>query len=45
VGFNYRMPNLNAALGVAQLERLDAAVDEKRRLAAVYRRRSATSTA
>jgi perosamine synthetase len=35
--FNYRMPNLNAALGVAQLERLDAAVEEKRALAAVYR--------
>lgn len=36
VGFNYRMPNLNAALGVAQLERLPAAVDEKRRLAEAY---------
>ena len=36
VAFNYRMPNLNAALGVAQLERLDAAVSEKRRLAAAY---------
>ena len=35
-GFNYRMPNLNAALGVAQLERLDAAVEEKRRLASAY---------
>jgi perosamine synthetase len=34
--FNYRMPNLNAALGVAQLERLDAAVEEKRRLAHAY---------
>ncbi len=34
--FNYRMPNLNAALGVAQLERLDAAVEEKRRLARAY---------
>lgn len=37
VAFNYRMPNLNAALGVAQLERLDAAVEEKRRLAERYR--------
>jgi perosamine synthetase len=35
-GFNYRLPNLNAALGVAQLERLPAAVEEKRRLASVY---------
>lgn len=36
VGFNYRMPNINAALGCAQLERLDAFVDEKRRLAVAY---------
>ncbi|MBI1202255.1 MAG: LegC family aminotransferase [Rhodopseudomonas sp.] len=36
VGFNYRMPNLNAALGCAQLERLDGFVEEKRRLAAAY---------
>ena len=38
VGFNYRMPNLNAALGVAQLERLDGFVDRKRRLAGAYRK-------
>lgn len=36
VAYNYRMPNLNAALGVAQLERLDAFVEAKRRLAASY---------
>ena len=36
MGFNYRMPNLNAALGVAQLERLDAFVTAKRALAARY---------
>jgi len=36
VGYNYRMPNLNAALGVAQLERLDSFVAEKRALAAFY---------
>jgi perosamine synthetase len=36
VGFNYRMPNLNAALGCAQLERLDQFVEEKRKLAAAY---------
>jgi perosamine synthetase len=35
-GFNYRMPNINAALGCAQLERLDQFVEEKRRLAAAY---------
>lgn len=37
VGYNYRMPNLNAALGCAQLERLPAFLEEKRRLAARYR--------
>ena len=36
VGFNYRMPNLNAALGCAQLERLDEFVHRKRRLARRY---------
>lgn len=35
-GFNYRMPNINAALGCAQIERLDQFVEEKRRLAAAY---------
>ncbi len=37
VAFNYRMPNLNAALGRAQLERLDELIDAKRRLAEHYR--------
>ena len=36
VGFNYRMPALNAALGIAQLERLGDFVARKRRLAARY---------
>jgi perosamine synthetase len=36
VGWNYRLPNLNAALGLAQLERLEDMVARKRRLAAVY---------
>ena len=36
VGFNYRMPALNAALGLAQLERLDDFVARKRRLATRY---------
>lgn len=35
-GFNYRMPNLNAALGCAQLEQLDRYVSEKRQLANTY---------
>lgn len=36
VGWNYRMPNLNAALGCAQLERLDDMLARKRRLADRY---------
>jgi perosamine synthetase len=36
VGYNYRLPNLNAALGCAQLERLAAFVERKRALAARY---------
>ncbi|MBU6398861.1 MAG: LegC family aminotransferase [Verrucomicrobia bacterium] len=38
VGYNYRMPNLNAALGCAQLERLPAILQSKRRLATAYAR-------
>lgn len=38
VGFNYRLPNLNAALGCAQLERLEALRSSKRELAERYRR-------
>ena len=36
VGYNYRMPNLNAALGVAQLEQLDTRLAQKRRLFDAY---------
>ena len=36
VGYNYRMPNLNAALLVAQLENLDNFISSKRKLANVY---------
>jgi len=36
VGYNYRMPNLNAALLVAQLENLDNFISSKRKLADVY---------
>lgn len=35
-GFNYRLPNVNAALGCAQLEQLPAMLADKRRLAARY---------
>jgi perosamine synthetase len=37
VGYNYRMPNLNAALGCAQLEQLPAFLERKRQLADRYR--------
>lgn len=36
VGYNYRLPNLNAALGCAQLEQLDEFVRIKRNLAERY---------
>lgn len=36
IGYNYRMPNINAALGCAQLENLDRYVADKRETAACY---------
>ncbi len=36
IGFNYRLPNLNAAVVVAQLGRLDQFVTRKRAIAAAY---------
>ena len=36
VGFNYRMTDLQAAVGLVQLERLDAVVRRRRELAAAY---------
>lgn len=36
LGYNYRLPNLNAALGCAQLEQLEAFITEKRALAQAY---------
>lgn len=36
IGYNYRMPNLNAALLVAQLEQLDVFIRNKRLLAESY---------
>ena len=38
VGYNYRMPNLNAALMVAQLEQLDGFLKSKRSLAKIYKK-------
>jgi perosamine synthetase len=37
IGYNYRLPNLNAALGCAQLEQIDQFLESKRRLAERYR--------
>jgi perosamine synthetase len=36
IGFNYRMPNINAALGLAQLERLDEMVAARAAIGARY---------
>lgn len=36
VGYNYRMPNLNAALACAQLEQLDMYIKNKRETAQMY---------
>lgn len=36
IGWNFRLPNINAALGCAQMERLPLFLDAKRRLASRY---------
>jgi dTDP-4-amino-4,6-dideoxygalactose transaminase len=36
IGYNYRMPNINAALGLAQLEQLNKFLESKRNLAKEY---------
>lgn len=37
IGFNYRMTNLEASLGLAQMERLDAFLGKKRKFNQIYR--------
>ena len=37
IGYNYRMPNLNAALACAQLKQLDRILADKRELAIEYK--------
>jgi UDP-4-amino-4,6-dideoxy-N-acetyl-beta-L-altrosamine transaminase len=39
LGFNYRLTDLQAALGLSQLERLETIVNERHRLLEVYRQR------
>ncbi len=36
IGYNFRMPNINAALACAQLEQLDSFIENKRKLANEY---------
>jgi perosamine synthetase len=36
LGFNYRMPNINAAIACAQLEQLESYLENKRQLASEY---------
>lgn len=36
LGYNYRMTNLQAALGVAQLERIDDLIDQRKKVEAQY---------
>jgi len=38
VGFNYRMTNLQAALGVAQLKKIDLLITRKRQMAVIYKK-------
>jgi perosamine synthetase len=37
IGFNYRMTNLQAAIGVAQLKKIDRLVNKKREIATIYK--------
>ena len=37
IGYNYRMPNINAALGLAQLEQLPEFIEKKRSIASQYK--------
>jgi dTDP-4-amino-4,6-dideoxygalactose transaminase len=38
IGYNYRLTNVQAAIGCAQMESLDAYVEAKRNIAATYRK-------
>lgn len=38
IGYNYRLPNINAALGCAQMEQLPKFIEQKRQLAERYKK-------
>ena len=38
IGFNYRLSNIQAAMGCAQLEKLNDYIDAKRNIASAYNR-------
>lgn len=38
LGFNYRMTNLQAALGIAQLKKIDSIIEKKRQIAKWYKK-------
>ena len=42
IGFNYRMTDLQAAIGLAQLERLDETLERRAAVAAAYMERLAS---
>jgi perosamine synthetase len=44
IGYNYRMPNINAALGLAQLEQLEWMLASKRKIANAYKKFFSTTT-
>jgi perosamine synthetase len=37
IGYNYRLPNLNAALACAQLEQIETFIEDKRKIASLYK--------
>ena len=41
IGYNYRMTNIQAAIGLGQLERIEHHLEQRRRVAAAYRARLA----
>ncbi len=37
IGYNYRLPNLNASLGISQLKKIDKYISSKRKIANLYK--------